>query len=264
MSDARAVRCKGPADIEGSIEQTLRRTRTLTEWSDASIQRLAQAASVKSYAAGQLVAASGDPPTGIWLVQTGLLETSRVWGNGQRLIADFLEPGRMTGFLAAADGLGLVFNITARRPSSVVFIPKSAFSACLAQEPGATRALLDMFCRLLRHEYDRNEMQAFNSMRARIAKALLYLGRGGMEAEGESEIRVSQDDIAGWLAVRRQTINEELAWFVGAGILARRYGALIVKDIARLMEVAYQEEPLSEASMATYQLPAAGLFRASD
>jgi CRP/FNR family transcriptional regulator, cyclic AMP receptor protein len=246
------------------LEGTLRRTRTLAEWSDESIRRLAQAASLKTYAPGELVAASGDPPTGVWLVRTGLLETSRVWRDGQRLIADFLEPGRMTGHLAVIDDLALVYHITARRPSSVVFIPAAEFRACLAADPRAPLAMLGMLCRLIRHEYDRGEMQAFNSMRARIAKALLYLGRSALAEEGELEVRVSQDDIAAWLAVTRQTINVELVWFVEAGILARRYGRLIVQDLGRLQDVAWREEPISAASLKSYELAPYGQMAASD
>jgi CRP-like cAMP-binding protein len=247
-----------------ALEGTLRRTRTLAAWSDASIHRLAEAASLKSYAAGELVAVSGDPPTGVWLVRTGLLETSRVWRDGQRLIADFLEPGRMTGHLAVIDGLALVYNIVARRPTSVVFIPAADFRACLAGDSGAPMAMLGMLCRLIRHEYDRGEMQAFNTLRARIAKALLYLGRSGLAEEGTLEVRVSQDDIAAWLAVSRQTINAELVWFVEAGILGRRYGRVIVNDLAQLQAVAWREEPLSEASLKAYELAQDGQMPASD
>jgi CRP/FNR family cyclic AMP-dependent transcriptional regulator len=264
MPDLRASRQATEQRARLSPEDLLRQTRTFAQWSDASIVRLAAAAVEIDYAAGELIAATGEPPTGIWVVRSGLLEVSRVWADGRCMLNDFAEPGQMVAYLSVLDGIGHPFDISARRPSSVVFIPRAVFSACLAEDPAASAAMLRTLSRLFRHQFDKAEMLLLNGTGARVAKALLYLGRSGMRAPDELELRISQDDIATWLAVRRQTVNEEISRLVSQGILARRYGGVIVKDMARLMDAAYQEEPLTEPSRQAYELPPEDLLPASD
>jgi CRP/FNR family transcriptional regulator, cyclic AMP receptor protein len=249
------------ADPVETIRSTLQRTRLFADWPKETLARLAAGSELRRFKDGQVLCRSGDACTGVWVVAAGRLFSSRSWPNGRRMIFDFLPPGQMTGFVAAFDNEPMAFDITADAESSVVHIPRSLFLDIVVPDAALLHQMVQMLCRRSRLDYEHAQLMTMHSPRVRIAKVLLYHTRGS--ADGEPNVNFSQDTVGELLGLTRQTVNKELAPLVRAGILARGYASLVVKDVERLAEIALSEEPLSQSGAFVVQAAPKPLHRAS-
>ena len=249
-----------PASIE-TIRSNLQRTRLFADWPDEALTRLTAGSELRHFKHGEMLCHSGDACTGIWVVVTGRLYSSRAWPSGRRMIFDFLPPGQMTGFIAAFDNEPMAFDITADAESSVVHIPRSLFLEIVLPDAALLHQMVLMLCRRSRLDYEHAQLMTMHSPRVRIAKVILYHTRGS--GDGEPNVNFSQDTVGELLGLTRQTVNKELAPLVRAGILARGYASLVVKDVERLAEIALSEEPLSKSGAFVVQAAPKPLHSAS-
>ena len=239
------------ADSAETIRSTLQRTRLFADWPDDALTRLAAGSELRRYSSGEMPCHFGDACTGVWVVATGRLFSSRSWPSGRRMIFDFLPPGQMTGFIAAFDDEPMAFDITADMESSVVHIPRRLFLEVVLPDAALLHQVVLMLCRRSRIDYEHAQLMTMHSPRVRIAKVILYHTRGS--GGGEANVNFSQDVVGSLLGLTRQTVNKELAPLIRDGILSRGYGNLVVKDVKRLTEIAISEEPLSKSGMFTIQ-----------
>ncbi|MCE9648536.1 MAG: Crp/Fnr family transcriptional regulator [Parvibaculum sp.] len=175
--------------------------------------------------------------------------------------------GQLVGIVPTLDGLPLSLDVVARGDTVAVFLPRREFLEAVRRYPSLSLGMLALMARRARLDYERIEMLSLNTMRAIIAKMLLFLSREALSrSEGRVAVpfKISQEDIAGLLGVTRQNVNKEINWFIREGILARQYRGVSVVDPERLIDAAGAEEPLSEAAQATLFAPPSEAYRTSD
>ncbi|MDO8288145.1 MAG: Crp/Fnr family transcriptional regulator [Parvibaculum sp.] len=258
---------KNQSDI---IRSVLERTRLFADSDPDALDSLCEVGALQYFSDGEIVAACRDETpkaTGLWVVASGCLETSRIWASGKRVVFGYQMSGQLVGIVPTLDGLPLSLDVMARGDTVAVFLPRNEFLAAIRLHPSLSLGMLALMARRARLDYERIEMLSLNSMRAIIAKMLLFLSREALSIQdGEVAVpfKISQEDIAGLLGVTRQNVNKEISWFIREGILARRYRGVSVVDPDRLIDVAGGEEPLSEAAQATLFAPPPKAFRTSD
>lgn len=235
-----------------TVHTTLRRTRLFADWPEEVLARLAAGSELRICSPGEMVCHFGDTCSGVWVVATGRLYSSRTWATGRRMIFDFLPPGQLTGFLAVFDGQPMAFDVTSDGESTVVHIPRRLFLDIVLPDAALLHQMVLMLCRRSRIDYEHVQLKTMNSPRVQLAKVILYHTRGSGDA-GEPVVDFSQDVVGALLGLTRQTVNKELAPMIRDGILGRGYGTLVVKDVERLTQIAGSEEPLSKSMTFTLQ-----------
>jgi CRP/FNR family cyclic AMP-dependent transcriptional regulator len=231
-------------DTPATIRATLERTRLFADWPDEIRVKLANGGKLLSYKHGEMPCHYGDPCTGVWVVVSGRIFTSRSWPDGRRMIFDFLPPGQMIGFIAVFDGQSMAFDATSDGDTVMAHIPRQLFLDLVLPNAALMKQVLLMVCRRSRIDYEHVQMKTMNSPRVQVAKIILYHTRGTDMASGEWKVTFSQDTVGELLGLTRQTVNKELAQLIREGVLARGYANLKVKDADRLMAIAWSDEPL--------------------
>tara|TARA_R110002110_G_scaffold132_2_gene431 strand:- start:699 stop:1442 length:744 start_codon:yes stop_codon:yes gene_type:complete len=246
------------------------RTRLFADGDRDAIDSLCGVGVIQHFSDGEIVATCRDEAAkagGLWVVASGCLETSRIWANGKRVVFGYQMSGQLVGIVPTLDGLPLSLDVVARGDTVAVFLPRREFLEAVRRYPSLSLGMLALMARRARLDYERIEMLSLNTMRAIIAKMLLFLSREALStSEGKVVVpfKISQEDIAGLLGVTRQNVNKEINWFIREGILARQYRGVSVVDPERLIEAASAEESLSEAAQATLFAPPPEVFRTSD
>jgi len=84
------------------------------------------------------------------------------------------------------------------------------------------------------------EDSALLGVPARIAKRLLSLARlqGGQEAVNDTKLTISQEELAQFLGVSRQIVNQHLQAWKQAGWIVSGRGSVTLADIRSLEKVA--------------------------
>ena len=235
------------ADPTATIRSTLERTRLFADWPKETLSKLAEGGRLRHYKDGEMPCRHGDACTGVWIVVSGRLFTSRSWPDGRRMVIDFLPPGQMLGFIAVFDGEPMAFDATADGEAVVAYIPQKLFLDLVLPNAVLMHHVVLMLCRRSRIDYEHIQLKTMHSPRVQIAKIILYHTRGS-NAASESRVNFSQDVLGDILGLTRQTVNKELAQMIREGILARGYANLVVKDSERLAKLAWSYEPVSTAA----------------
>jgi CRP-like cAMP-binding protein len=172
-------------------------------------------------------------------VVAGQVRISTGAADGREIFLNIMEPGDTFGEIALLDGGTRTATATAMTASELVSIRREPLYALLGREPQVAVELLRLCGERLRWTSGLLEDAALLDAPARLAKRLLSLGRLHGEKNGDGfTLRISQEDLASFLGVTRQAVNQQLQAWKAGGLLDLARGAVVVQDPAALARAA--------------------------
>jgi CRP-like cAMP-binding protein len=181
--------------------------------SDATLERVASLATRRSYDKGAVIFAQGDRGDALFGVVAGRVRISANGSAGQEVFLNIMEPGDAFGEVAVMDGLPRTAAATALDDTIVIVIKRNDFLELLEREPRVAIHLLKLLCERLRWTSELVEESAFLAGPARLAKRLLILAslHGRATGVGRLELQISQAELARFLGISRQIVNQNLS-----------------------------------------------------
>jgi CRP-like cAMP-binding protein len=206
-----------------------------------ALERIAELAGQRSYRAGEIVFSQGDPGDALYAVVTGKIRISAGAADGREIFLNIMEPGDTFGEIALLDGGSRTASATATMPSELVSIRREHFFALLEREPRVALELLRLCGERLRWTSGLAEDAALLDAPARLAKRLLSLSRlHGEAARDGATLRISQEELASFLGVSRQVVNQYLQGWKGRGWVKLGRGTVTVCDQASIKKAAQE------------------------
>jgi CRP/FNR family cyclic AMP-dependent transcriptional regulator len=197
----------------------------------ASLDRIVGLATQRSFRKGEIVCSQGDPGDALYAVVTGRIRISSGTADGREISLNIMEPGDTFGEIALLDGGTRTATATATEPSELVSIRRDHFVALLEREPRVALELLKLCGERLRWTSGLVEDAALLDAPARLAKRLLSLGElHGQRSKAGITLKISQEDLATFLGVSRQVVNQYLQGWKAKGWVALGRGAVTVRD----------------------------------
>jgi CRP/FNR family transcriptional regulator, cyclic AMP receptor protein len=196
-----------------SARTVLQRNYLFRGLPDASLGRIAALATRRTYTKGAVIFAQGDEGDALFGVAAGRVRISASGAGGQEVFLNIMEPGDTFGEIAVMDGLPRTASATALDHTTVIFIKRPDFLQLLEREPRLAIHLLKLLCERLRWTSELVEESAFLAGPARLAKRLMILAslHGRAAAIGCLELRISQAELARFLGISRQIVNQHLS-----------------------------------------------------
>ena len=201
----------------------------------ATLERMAALATQRGYRRGEIVFSAGDAGDALFGVVSGRIRISTGNADGREIFLNIMEPGDTFGEIALLDGGTRTATATAIEAAELVSIRREPFFELLEREPKAALELLRLCGERLRWTSGLLEDAAFLDAPARLAKRLLSLGElHGEDSAGGRMVRISQEELASFLGVSRQSVNEQLQDWKAKGWVALGRGTVTVRDAAAL------------------------------
>jgi CRP-like cAMP-binding protein len=196
-----------------SVTTVLQRNYLFRGLTPSALARLASLASRRSYAKGAVIFAQGERGDALFGVVAGRVRISASGAAGQEVFLNIMEPGDTFGEIAVMDGLPRTAGATALDDTTLLIIKRSDFLQLLEREPQLAIHLLKLLCERLRWTSELVEESAFLAGPARLAKRLLILAslHGRAAGVGRLELRISQAELARFLGISRQIVNQHLS-----------------------------------------------------
>jgi CRP-like cAMP-binding protein len=210
---------------------------------DSTLARLASLAGRRVCQKGAVIFSQGDPGDALFGVASGRVRISASGAGGREVFLNIMEPGDTFGEIAVMDGLPRTAGATALDATTLVVLKRTDFLGLLEREPRLATHLLMLLCQRLRWTSELVEESAFLSGTARLAKRLLILASlHGRPAElgtgtGHMELRISQADLAHFLGVSRQVVNQHLGEWSKAGWVALGRGRIVIRQPGELRKI---------------------------
>jgi CRP-like cAMP-binding protein len=209
-----------------------------------TLARLAGLSVRRSYPRDAVIFSQSDPGDALFGVVTGRVRISASTSGGREVFLNIMEPGDTFGEIALLDGRARTASAVATAPSDLMIIQREPFLRLLANEPLLTDHLLRLLCARLRWISGFAEESALLSVPARLARRLLSLGRLHGRETGEGiELKVSQDEMARFLGLSRQIVNQHLQIWKAKRWVGLGRGKIMILEARALDEVV--GEPVS-------------------
>lgn len=183
----------------------------------------------------QVVHYEGDGATGIYLVLSGKVKTIKMAEDGREL---------MTGLYEAEDFLGINIILsnnphddtaTALEDSYLCFFPKVQFDELLRLYPDVAGKFLKILSNEIRNKDAYLLQLAYQSVRKRIAEAILRLFR---QCNGELDsVSISRDDLAALSGTASETVSRTLTEFKNEGLIEKKGSILKILNLDKISKM---------------------------
>ena len=208
--------------------------------SDTALERIAAIATRRHYSKGAVIFAQGQPGDALFAVVAGQVRISATGVGGQEVFLNIMEPGYAFGVVAVMGGLPRTAGASALEDTTLLVIKRADFLKLLEREPKLAIHLLKLLCERLRWTSALVEETAFLAGPARLAKRLLILAslHGRSTSVGELELKISQADLARFLNISRQIVNQNLREWLRSGWVDLGNSRIVIRNPEALRRVA--------------------------
>ena len=209
---------------------------------DATIAALAGLAHRERFSKGSLIFSQGDPGDALYGVASGRIRIYTADDRGHEVFLNELGPGETFGEIALLDGLARTASAMAIIQTTLVVIPRAQFLRHLEQDTGLSLQMMKLLCERLRWVSKMVEESALLSGAARVATRLSSLvdAFGTQLPSGDFVLTISQAELAHFLGISRQVVNQYLGSWADCGWVTLRRGKIIVHDLDKLKAQAAQ------------------------
>lgn len=184
------------------------------------------------YPAGTTVYQSGSEPRAA-LVVRGLLRVFLASLEGRQVTVRYARPGDVLGIAVLVGGPAGT-GVQAMEPSSLFRISARVLTAAARRDPRVSWAIAEELNRRLYEVLEQTAVNAFGSVRQRVAAHLLDLASTGQRPDRRLAARVSQQELADAAGSVREVVARVLRDFRVAGIVATAADQVVILDATRL------------------------------
>src|SRR5215831_2658707 len=184
------------------------------------------------YPAGTTVYRAGSDPRAA-LVVRGLLRVFLTSAEGRQVTVRYARPGDVLGIAVLVGGPAST-GVQTVEPSSVFRISARALTAAARRDPRVSWAIAEELNRRLYEVLEQTAVNAFGSVRQRVAAHLLDLASTGQRPDRRLAAHVSQQELADAAGSVREVVARVLRDFRVTGIVATAADSVVILDAARL------------------------------
>lgn len=195
---------------------------------------------VERYAAGQHLFVQEDAADRIYGVMSGTVEISIYSPGGQKLVANIELSRSLVGEIGALDGRPRTATAICLTACELVSLSRAQLFDRIEKNPPLARAMIDLLCARLRWVSGELGDQAFFGIEARLAKRLVFLG--GVMADGDGWIPISQSELGEFLGATRESVNKTLNDWRSRRIIDIKRGGLRITDARALSTMAESQD----------------------
>jgi CRP/FNR family transcriptional regulator len=210
--------------------------RFLQQASSTAIDELAQVATCLSCPQGATIFLEGDPPSGLFLVERGVVKISRVSLEGREHIIHLAEPGDTFNDVSTLDGGPNPAHAVAHTDVVLWRIDRSDLQRLAFVYPDLAWALIEDLAARARMMVALIHDLAMRSVRGRLAKLLLSQANAGQADVVERWL--TQEAMAARLGTVREMVGRTLRSLAADGIIAFDRHRIVILDPERLAEEA--------------------------
>jgi len=219
--------------------QTLRAAPIFEGVSDRILTDFTQSSRIRALEKGEILFSQTDPADTVYVVRSGCISIFLATLEGRELVINEMHTGDCFGELSLITDQPRSTGALARESSEVISIPRDVFLKGLEVEPELMRRVLETTALRLRVSSERESALAFLDSSARIAKVLLQLDQ---QADNEGVINVTQEELAQYVGLARQTVAQTLGQWRRVGWVETGRVRIVVKEREALERLASEIE----------------------
>jgi CRP-like cAMP-binding protein len=240
-------------DIEllNSIERRLRKVELLRKEYTADIhgirdfmkdagrqdalKELSEGRNINHYKKKQLIYSEGNHPLRLYFVQKGKVKTFKSNDDGKELTVGLYREGDFFGYISLLENSVYKETAEAMEDAEVAIIPREDFESLINDNPDVAKRFIRMLASNLSEKEEQLLGLAYNSLRKRVADALLTLQKKYQKTGSEPfSIHISREDLANIAGTATESLIRTLSDFRSEKLLEIRDGNIVILNEKKL------------------------------
>jgi CRP/FNR family cyclic AMP-dependent transcriptional regulator len=238
-------------EILNSIERRLRKVEMLKkEYSpditgiqefmkdsgrEDALKSLSEGRNINHYKKKQLIFSEGNHPLRLYFVQKGKVKTFKSNDDGKELTVGLYSEGDFFGYISLLENAIYKETAEAMEDSEVAIIPREDFESLINENPDVAKRFIRMLASNLSEKEEQLLGLAYNSLRKRVADALLTLQKKYHKAGSEQfSIHISREDLANIAGTATESLIRTLSDFRSEKLIDIRDGNIILLNEKKL------------------------------
>ena len=199
------------------------------------ILQLSDKRKLKAYRKKEFIYQEDIFPSGVFFLEKGKVKTTRINPEGKEFITSLISEGDFFGYTPLLEDQAYSDSAVALEDSDVYIIPKEDFFTLLHSKREVSNAFIRMLSNEVKEKEQRLLHLAYNSVRKRVADALLLLReRYKNENSEQFSMAISREDLANLAGTAPETVIRTLSDFKEEGIVAIKGSTITIVDGAKL------------------------------
>ncbi len=223
-------------------EYSLAAITVFASLSPQSLKRIEKRCAWRRYEAGEPIVDYLDTSEEVFFLVSGDVRVTIYSHAGKAVSLSELGAGALFGEYPAIDHGPRSASVEARTPCLLASMPGSAFRELLDTEPGVAYALLPRFVRTIRalttRVYEFSTLAVSNRIQAELLRLASLVAQEGKTARIVPA--PTHVDIASRISTHREAVTRELNRLAKLGVIERKSGALLIKDLDRLSAMVHE------------------------
>jgi DNA-binding response OmpR family regulator len=230
LKRGREMKSIGNAASFESLLDEARSANLLNELSDNS--------RLRSFKKKQHIYRDGDQPLNVYLVKSGKIRTYMVSQDGREIITGIFTGGEFLGYESVLLNKPYPDNAQSLDAAELHLISSNEFNALLFKDHGIARKFIELLSGNIQEKQEQLLNLAYNSVRKRVADALVNLAEKYQGASAEKcQIQVSRDDLASMVGTANETVSRTLSDFKEENLIEKEGSTIKIFSVAKLRQI---------------------------
>ena len=189
------------------------------------------------YAKGEFIIRPGDIPSGVFLIESGLVKAYDITKYGEENLLIIRKAGEIFPLIWAITGQERQVIYETVSPTAVWQVSRDVFAAMMSENPSALYPLLSMTVEMYRIHSERIINLEYRSVRERLISFLLTMAqRFGKHSKAGVTINVPlrHQDIASSINSSRETTSREMVALERKGLLVNQQTYITLTNVDEL------------------------------
>lgn len=182
-------------------------------------KKLSENRPVRMFKKKDILFMEGQIPNDLYFIEQGKVKTYKVNYEGKELITGIYEEGDFVGYVPLLEDKPYNENAIVLEDLKVSLIPKSDFLTLIYSSKDVARKFISMLSNNLEEMEKRLLDLAYQSIRQRVASALLKMNDNTQKVRSDGIINVARKDMANIVGTALESLNRTLSDFKEEGLI---------------------------------------------
>ncbi len=197
------------------------------------MKKLSEDRRTKNFKKREIIFEEEEYPRYLFFIQEGKVKVFKTNDDGKEYIISIHGKGDFFGYLDLIKEDRYTESATAMEETRLSLIPKEDFFTLLNGNRDVASQLIKMLANNMVEKEEQLLNLAYNSVRRRVANALLYL----IEKEGKPEVSILRDDLARIVGTAKESVIRMLTEFREDGYIKIESGVIQIVDRQKLESI---------------------------
>ncbi|MFL5762736.1 MAG: response regulator [Bacteroidia bacterium] len=232
LKKTEALRKEFTKDMQG-IDEFLNQAKGIE-----SLRKLSESREVRSYRKKDEIYSEGNYPKGIYFINKGKIKVFQSSESGKELITELYNEGDFFGYSALLQEEKYGSSAAAIEDSEIYMLPKDDFFDLLYKNSVVSRKFIGILSNNLREKEKHLVELAYNSVRKRVAEALVKLSdKFKKDGDPKFSMNITREDIANMVGTATETVIRTLSDFKDDGLIDIKGGNITINNYDKLSKM---------------------------